>query len=238
MKRALFVTVGTIAGLTATLRYTPENPLLNLDTDLALGGSQALGDSQSQTATPESSPKVPEVNASKSAVAIPVKSATPQTVVPSKTTGPTPVQSSVAKPKSTPTPKKTVKATPTKTVKPTPTPKKTVKPTPTSPPTTPPTTAPTPTPTIISATGNGALAGPYGTVQVSIQVTNGHMTSITKLLAPSGGRSGDITNYAIPRLIQAALNSHSSNVATISGASFTSQAFRTSLASAMAKAGL
>jgi uncharacterized protein with FMN-binding domain len=137
-----------------------------------------------------------------------------------------PTKTSVAKPK--PTPKKTVK--------PKPTPKKTVKPTPTPTPTPTKTTAP-PAPST-SVTGNAARAGIYGTVQVKIEVSNGRITSITPLLWPKGETSTSISSYSIPVLIQEALSSQSSNVTSVGGASYTSQAFRTSLASAMALAGL
>jgi len=230
MKRALFVAVGTIAGLTATLRYTPENPLLTAGTDLALGGTQTLGGTQSVAPVTQSSPTVPAVAASKSAVGTPTKTKSSPNVVGSNKKKPKPVTTKSATPKATP--KKTVKPTPgpTKTVKPTPTPSNTVKPTPT--------VTATPTPQVLTATGAGALAGGYGTVQVRIQVTNGRMTSITPLSWPTGGTSSAISSYSIPLLIDAALKSQSSRVATISGASYTSAAFRSTLASAMAQAGL
>lgn len=220
MKRALFVTVGTIAGLTATLRYTPENPLLTAGTDLALGGSQSLGGTQSQAPAVKSSPKVPQVSDSKSAKPAATKSAKPKPAASGKTGTPEPVKTQVAKPKATP--KKTVKAKPVKTTKPKP------KPTVTTPP---PTDA-------VSITGTSAQAGIYGTVQVRIEVVNGRMTSITPLRWPKGQTSIDISSYSIPLLIQEALQSQSANVTTISGASFTSRAFKNSLASAIAQAGI
>lgn len=216
MKRAVFVTFGTIAGLTATLRYTPDNPLLTAGTDLALGGSQSLGTTQSMAPAVQNSPNVPAVSASKTASSTPTKS--PQQIVPGTTTKP--AATKTAKPKPT--------AKPHKTAKPKPTPKKTVKPKPT----------PTNTAQGVSFTGNGAAAGWYGTVQVRIQVLDGRMTSITPLSWPVGGTSSSISQYSIPILIQEALGAQSSNVSTISGASYTSAAFRATLASAMSQAGL
>jgi len=215
MKRALFVTVGTIAGLTATLRYTPENPLLTSGTDFALGGPQSLGDTQSQAPAAQSSPKVPKVSASKISKPEATTSAKPRPASIGKTGTPQPVKTPVAKPKATP--KKTAKAKPVKTTKP----------------------KPTPTPAdAVSITGNSAQAGIYGSVQVRIQVANGRMTSITPLSWPKGETSIDLSSYSIPLLIQEALQSQSANVATIAGASFTSRAFKNSLASAIAQAGL
>ena len=226
MKRAIFVTVGTIAGLTATLRYTPDNPLLTAGTDLALGAPQTLGGTQTQAPSVQGSPNVPHVAASKSVSPAPTKSAKPQQVVVKKTSTPIPVNTTVAKSKATPTKTtksiKTTKPKPVKTTKPKPKPTKTA----------------TPPPASVSVTGNTAQAGFYGPVQVKLQVANGRMTSITPLSWPTGDTSISISGYAIPLLIQDALSRQSANVATISGASYTSQAFRISLASAMAKAGL
>lgn len=230
MKRALFVAVGTIAGLTATLRYTPENPLLTAGTDLALGSPQTLGGTQSQTPTAQNSPTVPAVSTSRTPTAVPSESKKPQQVVAGKTSKPVPTKTSVAKPK----------ATPKNTVKPKPTPKKTAKPTakPTPNPTPKPTKTTAPPAPSTSVTGNAAQAGNYGTVQVKIEVSNGRITSITPLIWPKGETSTSISSYSIPVLIQRALSSQSSNVTSVGGASYTSQAFRTSLASAMAQAGL
>jgi uncharacterized protein with FMN-binding domain len=69
-------------------------------------------------------------------------------------------------------------------------------------------------------------------------VTNRKITAITPLQWPQGGLSTNISGYAIPYLIQEALTAQSAKVASISGASYTSAAFKSSLASAIAKAGL
>jgi uncharacterized protein with FMN-binding domain len=230
MKRAIFVAVGTIAGLTATLRYTPENPLLTAGTDLALGSPQTLGGSQSVAPVSGNSPTVPAVSASKTPTALPTKSGKTQQVVAGKTGTPKPVKSSTAKPKATP--KKTIKPKPGKTTKPKPkpSPTKTVNPKPTK------TTTPPASSEFV--TGNVAQAGPYGPVQVKIEVTNGRMTSITALRYPQGELSTFYSNQSIPTLIQEALSAQSFNVAAAGGASYTSAAFRNSLASAMAQAGL
>jgi len=231
MKRAIFVAVGTTAGLTATLRYTPENPLLTAGTDLALGSPQTLGGSQSVAPASGNSPTVPAVSASKTLTALPKKSGKTQQVVGGKTGTPQPVKSSTAKPKATP--KKTVKPKPGKTTKPKPkpSPTKTVNPKPTK--------TTTPPASSVFVTGNVAQAGPYGPVQVKIEVTNGRIAAITPLLWPTGETSSGISGYSIPILIQEALSSQSSNVTILRGtASWTSKAFKSSLASAMAQAGL
>jgi uncharacterized protein with FMN-binding domain len=230
MKRAIFVAVGTVAGLSATLRYTPENPLLTAGTDLALGGAQTLGGSQSVAPTIDNSPTVPAVSASKTAATSVTTQAKPQKAVAGNSSFPAVDNVAGSKPK--PTPKKTTKPKPVKTPKPKPKPSatKTVNPKPTQT-TTPPTSS-------VFVTGNVAQAGPYGPVQLKIEVLNGRMTSITALRFPRGELSTFYSNQSIPTLIQEALSAQSANVASAGGASYTSAAFRTSLASAMAQAGL
>lgn len=214
MKRSFFVTVGTIAGLTATLRYTPNNPLLNSGTDLALGKPIPLDSGSSQTPDTQVTPKVPRVTASKASTPTPTATRVPKTT---------------ATPTST---KQTDKPKPTKPTKPTP-------PKPSPEVTRTPTTTPTPTITTDQTfTGTGFWARGYGVVQVKITVKDGQMTAITPLQFPTGGDSSRISGYSIPKLVQAALTNQTSSVATISGASFTSDAFRKSLASAMTNAGL
>ncbi len=216
MKRAIFVSVGTIAGLTATLRYTPEAPPMGTDSNLALGTTPQTAVEQSNSPSTKVTPTVPSVAKSKGTP----KSSSGKTASasPKKSTG-----STVKKPK------------PTKTAKPKPKPKKTSKPK------VRPTKSPTSTPTTNASqkfSGTGEWAAGYGIVQVQITVANGKMTAITPLSWPTGGQSSMISGYAIPLLEREALNSQSSNVSTIGGATYTSEAFRNSLASAMANAGL
>lgn len=230
MKRAIFVSVGTIAGLTATLRYTPDNPILNSSTDLALGVDTGVTSDQVTTPTSKVTPTVPAVVTSKQP-----STATPAATSPTKKIQPKPTSTKKPKPKPTNTGAPTKAAPPkaTKTPSVTPKPTKTATPTPT----------PTPTPTHTQEpaqtfTGTGAWAGGYGIVQVKITVVGGKMTAITPLSWPTGGTSSSISGYAIPLLEKAALAAQSSKVATIGGATYTSAAFRSTLASAMANAGL
>lgn len=79
----------------------------------------------------------------------------------------------------------------------------------------------------------------WGPVQVQITVSNGQITSARALQYPNGDRrSQSIAQQSIPYLIQQTLSTKSANVLGVSGASYTSDGWRRSLASARAKAGI
>lgn len=127
---------------------------------------------------------------------------------------------------------------------PKPTPKPTPLPTPT------PTPVPTPTPTPVTPppvvnTGkfkNGTYTGDsvdayYGYVQVKVVISGGKITDVQFLDYPQDrSTSVRINSRAMPYLISEAIKAQDSNVNTVSGASFTSKAFRKSLASALIQA--
>lgn len=77
----------------------------------------------------------------------------------------------------------------------------------------------------------------YGFVQVKITVENGKITDAQAVMAPSG-RNDRWTQMSVPVLRQRTLAAQSANISGVSGASFTSYGWYTSLASALAKAGL
>lgn len=77
----------------------------------------------------------------------------------------------------------------------------------------------------------------YGNVQVKITVANGKITDAQAVQAPSG-RNDRWTQMAVPILRQQTLQAQSASISGASGASFTSYGWYTSLASALAKAGL
>lgn len=127
--------------------------------------------------------------------------------------------------------------------KPTPTPSAVLTP-PVTNPTTPavpytPTPTPTPTKTSINGTFIGADSpNQFGSVQVQVTITNNKITDVTAIKYPNSGRSQQISQNAIPLLVQQTLTAQSSNIDGVSGASYTSQSFYDSLVSALAKAGL
>ncbi|MDF2443273.1 MAG: hypothetical protein JWR01_1476 [Subtercola sp.] len=101
--------------------------------------------------------------------------------------------------------------------------------------------APAPsTTTGVSGTFTGAVSNTrYGTVQVSITVTAGTITDVTALrLTDKEAKSVSISNRAAPVLRQEVLAAQSAQVASVSGATYTSDAYLTSLQSALDQAGL
>jgi uncharacterized protein with FMN-binding domain len=111
----------------------------------------------------------------------------------------------------------------------------------TSTPTMKPIPAKTPKP-VTGKTGNFVgdnVRTPYGPVQVRITVNAGTITAVDALRFPNGDRrSQSISQQAVPYLVQQTLTTKSANVVGVSGASYTSRGWRTSLASARLRAGI
>ena len=106
------------------------------------------------------------------------------------------------------------------------------------------TTAPT------KSTGNGSntaaaatIDGPvvdtrYGAVQVEIVVSGGQLKDVVALQLPTGRHSGQISTAVAPILRQEALQAKSAAIDTVSGATYTSDAYAQSLQAALDQAGL
>ncbi|WP_179332346.1 FMN-binding protein [Streptomyces sp. Tue6028] len=77
----------------------------------------------------------------------------------------------------------------------------------------------------------------YGPVQVRITVSGGKITKSEAVQAPSGGRSSEVTNDAVPKLDQEAVAAGSADIDAVSGATYTSGGYKESLQSALDKAG-
>ena len=77
----------------------------------------------------------------------------------------------------------------------------------------------------------------YGFVQVKITVENGKITDAQAVKSPTG-RNDRYTQMSVPVLRQRTLAAQSANISGVSGASFTSYGWYTSLVSALAKAGM
>jgi len=105
------------------------------------------------------------------------------------------------------------------------------------------TTEPAPQAPAASATAvSGTFTGPsvnvnYGNVQVQITVVNGRITDAKAVVAPSG-KNDRYTNMAVPTLKKQTLAAQSANIKGVSGASYTSYGWFTSLQGALAQAGL
>jgi uncharacterized protein with FMN-binding domain len=79
----------------------------------------------------------------------------------------------------------------------------------------------------------------YGPVQVQITVTNGKITAVNATDYPQNSpRDQQINAYAIPELNQEALSAKSASIDMVSGATYTSEGYLSSLQSALDKAGL
>ncbi len=79
----------------------------------------------------------------------------------------------------------------------------------------------------------------YGIYQVEITVSGGEVTDVTLVQeGENDHESQQIKSYALPELIQEVLDTQSSDVTYISGASFTSDGFAQSVADAFDQAGL
>ena len=85
---------------------------------------------------------------------------------------------------------------------------------------------------VSSATGDAVESG-YGQVQVKVTKTNGKITAVDMVQAnATHGRES-----AFPTLVQAAIDSNGSGFGNLSGATYTTNAFKASLDSALSKLG-
>lgn len=77
----------------------------------------------------------------------------------------------------------------------------------------------------------------YGTVQVEATIVDGRLDSVAFLQHPTSRRTSERINaIAMPRLESEAIQAQDANVSGVSGASYTSRAFRQSLADALSQA--
>jgi uncharacterized protein with FMN-binding domain len=79
----------------------------------------------------------------------------------------------------------------------------------------------------------------YGNVQLRLTISGTKITAIQAIQVPNGDpKSAQINAYAEPVLRQAALSAQSANIDVVSGATYTSDSYKTALQSALDKAGL
>jgi uncharacterized protein with FMN-binding domain len=145
---------------------------------------------------------------------------------PTASSAPTTSVAATSKAKATPTPTKSANAAATQTTKPAAT-------TPAAAPTT-----AAPASKAVSGTFTGsAIDVGYGIVQVKITVANGKITDAQAVQVPNG-RNDRWTQMSVPVLRQRTLAAQSANINGVSGASYTSYGWYTSLVSALKQAGL
>jgi uncharacterized protein with FMN-binding domain len=168
----------------------------------------------------------PQISATSSASG-PVGAAIPAPVdAPTASSAPTTSAAATSNTKATPTPTKSANAAATQTSKP-------VATTPAAAPTT-----AAPASKAVSGTFTGsAVDVSYGIVQVKITVANGKITDAQAVQAPNG-RNDRWTQMSVPVLRQRTLAAQSANINGVSGASYTSYGWYTSLVSALKQAGL
>lgn len=101
------------------------------------------------------------------------------------------------------------------------------------------TTTATPTASAKTGTFTGTRAThAYGSVQVTATLDNGTITSLTENVVSDGDRkSNQINRRAIPTLRSSLIGTDGSGASTISGATYTTGAYLTSLQSALDQAG-
>jgi len=219
MKRAFLIAGGTVGGLGAVLAITPPQFTSTQSVDSLSGGLPMGGATQTTPAAtqPAQTPAATKATPTKSAVA--TKKATPQT---SATPGAT--QSASSAPTATPTPTPTATHT---------------------------TAAPAPATGGYSGTVTGASfnARNYGTLSATVTFSNGKISNVTASQSPRSWsenslsallpfvNGGKITVEQVKQYSAAQLPCGTSNSCR-SQASFTADAFWSSVKSAISKAGL
>ena len=102
---------------------------------------------------------------------------------------------------------------------------------------TPPSVEPTIKPVAAETFTGDPITMRYGIVQVKIVVQGGKIIDAQAVKVPTGSNDR-YTQMSVPVLRERTLAAQSANIQAVSGASFTSYGWYTSLASAIAKAGL
>ncbi|MEV1082928.1 FMN-binding protein [Streptomyces sp. NPDC050211] len=91
--------------------------------------------------------------------------------------------------------------------------------------------------------GTGTVTGEvaqteYGPVQVRITMREGKIVQAAAVQAPSGGKSTQVSNNAVPKLNQQTVAAGSADIDAVSGATYTSAGYKKSLQSALDQAGV
>ncbi|WP_312350200.1 FMN-binding protein [Actinomyces sp.] len=106
-----------------------------------------------------------------------------------------------------------------------------------------PSSSPSTTTTASNGLNSGTFTGqeaetPYGPVQVQVVISDGTISSADAVVYPDGGgRDQQINSYAIPILNSETVAAQSDQIDMVSGATYTSNGYLTSLQSALDQAG-
>lgn len=101
---------------------------------------------------------------------------------------------------------------------------------------------PSPSPTAASSLADGTYTGDstgtrYGPVQVQVTVAGGQISDVQVVDYPDGnGRDRQINQNAIPQLVSETVRAQSAQIDMVSGATYTSRGYVTSLQSALDQA--
>ena len=90
----------------------------------------------------------------------------------------------------------------------------------------------------LAPTAQGTMTGPlittrYGPVQVRVTVKGGKLTDVQAVALPTGGKSGSIADYSAPILRRDALAAQGAGIHAVSGATYTSEGYASSLQAAL-----
>jgi len=77
---------------------------------------------------------------------------------------------------------------------------------------------------------------PWGTFQVEVTISSGQITDVTVISAPNDGHSDRINTIAVPVLTESVLAAQGTSVDLVSGATWTSESYLTSLQAALDQA--
>lgn len=81
-----------------------------------------------------------------------------------------------------------------------------------------------------------AVDEPWGTFQVQAVISGGKLTDVVLVSSPADNHSSRINSQAVPILTQSAIAAQGANVDMVSGATWTSQSYATSLQAALDQA--
>ncbi len=99
------------------------------------------------------------------------------------------------------------------------------------------TTAAVPAVAAVAAYNGDIVDTKYGPVQIQVQITDGAISEVAVIQYPDGdGKSVRINARALPTLRNEVLTAQSANIDTVSGATYTSDAYQQSLQSAIDQA--
>lgn len=90
----------------------------------------------------------------------------------------------------------------------------------------------------LAPTARGTMTGPlittrYGPVQVRVTVKGGKLIDVQAVALPTGGKSGSISDYSAPILRREALAAQGAGIHAVSGATYTSEGYASSLQAAL-----